>query len=140
MLRNGILHGGYRSQSRLLAEQLMNDSAHKAWASWTSWGVGFNPCVLTASAREQITELIGAARMVDLANRGSSNPKFTHERYDNILASLNESNRIHMSIYQPTIHKQIAELVSACRSPKMVNEHNALADKLDSTEPFHINF
>ena len=145
MLRNGVLHGGYRSQSRLLAEQVLaeqvlDDSTHKAWATWTSWGVGFAPCVLTASAREQITELICAARMVELANVDSSSAKFTHERYDHILAALNERHRIHMSIYQPTIHKQIAELVSACRSPELVNEHNALADRLDSIKPFRINF
>ena len=138
MLRSGVLHGSYRSQSHLLAKQLLDDSAHTAWATWANWGVGFNPCVLTASARGQITELINAARTIDLANTRNSN--YTHKRYADILADLNEHDRIHIGIHHPPINKQIAELVSACRSPELVKEHNAIADKLDSSSPFHINF
>jgi hypothetical protein len=141
MLRTGILTAGYRSKSRLLAEQMLDDAGREAPVATQSWGVYIrDAAILTKEARAQIVELVEAARMIDLAS--DPNNRYTNERYDSTLKAIKQTKigRLNMSLYQPEIHQQIAEIVSACRTPLMVEIHNELANKLDTLESFHINF
>jgi hypothetical protein len=143
MLRTGILTAGYRSKSRLLAEQLLNDAGRVAPVSANSWGVFISDAaILTKEAREQIVELVNAARLLEHASTTSGNSEYINERYDEMAKQVERTKigKLHMHMYQPVIHQQIAEIVSACCTPLMVEIHNELANKLDTTEPFHINF
>ncbi len=143
MLRSGVLTSGYRSKSRMLAEQLLSDAGRVAPASAVHWAVFIaDAALLTNEAREQIKELIGAARLIDHANSNRDNAKYINERYDQMLKDLKTTRigRVTFHTYQLEINMQIAEVAASCRTPLMVEIHNELADKLDSTEPFHINF
>lgn len=143
MLRSGVLTSGYRSKSRMLAEQLLSDAGRVAPVSAVTW-VAFiaDAGLLTNEARKQIKELIDAARLIDHASSNNGSNKFVNERYDRMLKDLKTTRigRLSLNTYQLEINMQIAEVAASCRTPLMVEIHNELADKLDSTEPFHINF
>jgi hypothetical protein len=141
MLRSGVLSAGYRSKSRMLAEQLLSDVGREAPASWMPWAAYITDvALLTSEARDQIAELVEATRMIEFAD--SEHTTHINERYSRMLKELRTARfgRLHLSTYQREINKQIAEVVASCRTPLMVEIHNELADKLDSTEPFAINF
>jgi hypothetical protein len=144
MLRTGVLTTGYASQSRMLAHQLLKDAHVEAVASNTKWGVRILAVPqLTKDDRAQIAEFINAARMIELADMASNKQaSYIHDRYTSILAQFEVHKGVHFSfnLYQPTLQSQIVDLISARRTPEQVKAHEALADKLDSTEPFHINF
>jgi hypothetical protein len=143
MLRTGILTAGYRSKSRMLAEQLLSDAGREPTVSWNSWAVYIrDAAILTPEARVQIVELVEAARLIEHATAPRSNADGINSRFNLMAKQAKQTKigRLHLNMYQPTLHQQIAEVVAACRTPLMVEIHNELADKLDSTEPFHINF
>ena len=143
MLRSGIVTGGYTSKARMLAEQLLKDENREAPVFITKWGV-FIPdaAILTPDVRGPIAELIDAARMIELASEPRSNPTYINDRYDHMKKQFKSTKigRLSFALYQPAIQQQIGELVASCRTPLMVQIHNELADKLDGTEPFAINF
>lgn len=144
MLRSGVLTSGYRSKSRILAEQMLNDEGRVAPVSSHAWGVSIaDAALLTKEAREQIKELIGAAKLV--AHAGSQEEYQTvhiNEKYARMLTNLKTTRIGRLSFHnrQLDINMQIAEVVASCRTPLMIGIHNELADKLDSTKPFIINF
>jgi len=142
MLRTGIVTGGYTSKSRMLAEQLLKDENREVPVYVTKWGVFISDVALvTDEVRGPIAELVEAARMVEHAADPRKTPKYINERYDLMLRSLKKDRigTLSLNMYQPVLHQQVAELVASCRTPLMVQIHNELADKLDSTEPFAIN-
>jgi hypothetical protein len=143
MLRTGVVTGGHSSKSRMLAEQLVKDVGREVPVFVTKWGV-FIPdaAILTAAVREPIAELVEAARMIELAADPRRNPTYVNERYDNMRKAIKKDRigQISLNMYQPVLQQQVGELVASCRTPLMVEIHNELADKLDSTEPFAINF
>ena len=143
MLRSGVLVGGYTSKARMLAEQLLSDESRDAPVYVSKWGVVITDmALLTNDVREPILELIDAARMIEIASEPRSNPTYINDRYDHIKKQFKTTKvgRISYNIYQPVLQQQIGELVASCRTPLMVEIHNELAAKLDSTEPFAINF
>lgn len=143
MLRSGIVTGGYSSKSRMLAEQLLSDENREVPVFVTRWGVGIRDMALVKpEVREPIMELIDAARVVEHASSGRSNPQYINERYDSMRNQFKAAKigRLSFSLYQPDISQQIAELVASCRTPLMVEIHNELANRLDSTEPIEVNF
>jgi hypothetical protein len=142
MLRTGVLANGYASQSRLLAEQLLSAAGLQASATNTKWGVRiFDAGQLTEDDRAQIVEFIQAARMIELASTTSNN-SYVHDRYTSLVNQFNRQSggQFAFNMYQPELQVQITELVAARRTPEQVKAHEALADRLDSTEPIHINF
>ena len=142
MLRSGVLTSGYRSKSRMLAEQLLSDAGRVAPASAVTWGAYVpDAAMLTNDAREQIEGLVNAAKLVEHAS-SSPNNKHINERYDQMIKAIKTTRigRLSFHTYQLELNMQIAEVVASCRTPLMLEIHNELADKLDSTEPFHINF
>lgn len=143
MLRSGILTSGYRSKARMLAEQLLSDAGRAAPVVAVTWGAFItDAALLTPEARRQIEGLVGAAKLIDHASDPRGNAKHINERYAHMVKNLKttKTGRLSFNTYQLEINMQIAEVVAACRTPLMVEIHNELADKLDSTEPFHINF
>jgi hypothetical protein len=143
MLRVGVVTGGYTSKARMLAEQLLNDAHRKAPVSATKWGVFIQDmALLTDEARASISELVDAARVIELTSEPRSNPEYINERYNRTQKQIKDMKFGHLSFntYQLELNMQIAEVVAARRTPLMLEIHNELADKLDSTEPFHINF
>jgi hypothetical protein len=143
MLRTGIVTGMYSSKSRMLAEQLLNDAHREAPVFVTKYGVFIQDMALVSpDVRGPIAELIDAARMLEHASTENTNPKYVNERYDQMSKNFKRTKigRLSLNMYQPVLQQQIAELVASCRTPLMVEIHNELADKLDSTEPFAINF
>lgn len=143
MLRSGILTSGYRSKSRMLAAQLLSDAGRVAPASVMAWGAYVpDAAMLTNDAREQIEGLVNAAKLVEHASSSPNNNKHINELYDRMIKELKTTRigRLSFNTYQLEINMQIAEVVASCRTPLMLEIHNELADKLDSTEPFHINF
>jgi hypothetical protein len=128
----------------MLAHQLLKDAHVEAVASNTKWGVRILAVPqLTKDDRAQIAEFINAARMIELADMASTKQaSYIHDRYTSILTQFETHKGVHFSfnLYQPTLQSQIVDLISARRTPERVKAHEALADKLDSTEPFHINF
>jgi hypothetical protein len=141
MLRSGVLVGGYMSKSRMLAEQLLKDAGVQAVASNTKWSTSVSDMsLLTRDDRAHLTVLLEAARMIELASE-PRNGSYINDRYTHILQQVKQqSGRLSFSIYQPAIQMQIAEVVAARRTPEQVAAHEALAVKLDSTEPFAVNF
>lgn len=141
MICSGILNGGYRSTSRLLAEQLLKDSKLVACASATKWGVVMYSAKLTHATKAQIKELILASRMIELATESSTvRQMYTSGRYDRTLKRLmTETENVQLSIYQKDIAQQIAELIAATRTPEQVNAAKELAYQLDGTQPIKIN-
>jgi hypothetical protein len=143
MLRTGIVTGGYTSKARMLAEQLLKDADREAPVYVSKWGVVITDmALLTNDVREPILELIEAARMIEHASDSRKNATRINDRYDNMKKQFKSTKigRLSFALYQPAIQQQIGELVASCRTPLMVQIHNELADKLDSTEPFAINF
>jgi hypothetical protein len=143
MLRTGILQGGYASKARMLAEQLLSTAGLQVSAANTKWGVRlFDLGQLTKADREQIVEFINAARMIELASEPRSNPTYIHDRYTSLVNQFKRhgGGQFAFTIYQPALQAQITELVAACRTPEQVKAHEALADKLDGTEPIAVNF
>jgi hypothetical protein len=143
MLRTGVLQSGYASKSRMLAEQLLSTAGLQASATNTKWGVRiFDLGQLTKADRDQIVEFLNAARMIELATEKHSNARYTHDRYTSLVNQFKRQTSGHFAfnIYQPALQVQITELVAARRTPEQVKAHEALAAKLDSTEPFAINF
>jgi len=143
MLRSGVVTGGYTSKSRMLVEQLLKDADRSAPVYVTKWGVFItDTALLSNDVRGPIAELIDAARMIELASEPRSNPKYINERYDSMKKNFKTTKvgRFSFNTYQPAIQQQIGELVASCRTPLMVQIHNELADKLDGTEPFAVNF
>jgi hypothetical protein len=144
MLRTGVLTSGYASQSRMLAQQVLDDAHVSAVAYNTKWGVRvLSVSRLTKDDRAQIAEFINAARTIELADmRSDAQAPYIHDRYNNILAQFaaHEGEHFSFNLYQSTLQAQIVALISARRTPEQVKAHEALANRLDSTEPFHINF
>jgi hypothetical protein len=143
MLRSGVLTGGYASKARMLANQLLSDAGMQAPASNTRWGVRiFDVGPLTKADRKQIVEFINAARMIELAEVESQQGSYIHDRYASLVNQFNRqaSGHFAFNIYQPALQEQITELVAARRTPEQVKAHEALADKLDSTDRIAINF
>ena len=143
MLRIGVVTGGYTSKSRMLAEQLLKNADREVPVFVTKWGVSIQDMALvTKEVRGPIAELIDAARMVEHASSETKNPKYINERYDNMRKNfkLTHVGRLSLNFYNPVLQQQVGELVASCRTPLMVEIHNELADKLDGTEPFAINF
>ena len=93
-------------------------------------------------ARQQIEGLLDAAKLIDHASSSADNAKYINDRYAQMVKMLKTTRigRLSLNTYQLEINMQIAEVAASCRTPLMVEIHNELADKLDSTEPFHINF
>lgn len=141
MICSGILNGGYRSTSRMLAEQLLKDSRVSACASATRWGVVMYSAKLSHATKAAIKELINAARVIELATESSPNRKeYVNDRYDRTLKRLeSETEHVNLSIYQKDIAQQIAELIAAARTPEQVNAAKELAYQLDGTQPIKIN-
>jgi hypothetical protein len=143
MLRAGIVTGGYTSKARMLAEQLLKDEGRNAPVFAKKWGV-FIPdtALLTNEARTQIEGLLSAAKLIDHANSGTASAHYINDRYAHTVKALKTTKigQLSLNTYLPDINLQIAEVVAACRTPLMVQIHNELADKLDSTEPFATNF
>jgi hypothetical protein len=126
----------------MLAEQLLRDASIQASATNTKWGVRiFALGQLTTDDRAQIVEFLNAARMIELATEGGGK-SYIHDRYTSLVNQFKRqtSGEFAFNIYQPALQVQITELVAARRTPEQVKAHEALADKLDSTEPFAINF
>lgn len=143
MLRSGVLTAGYRSKSRMLAEQLLSDAGRVAPASAMTWAVYIpDAALLTNEARGQIEGLLNVAKLVEHSDASVANKALISERYVHMLRALKNTKigRLSFSTYQLELNMQIAEVVAACRTPLMLEIHNELADKLDSTEPFRINF
>lgn len=143
MLRSGILTAGYRSKSRMLAEQMLSDAGRVAPVSAVAWGAFItDAALLTPDARTRIEELLNAAKVIDHASSSRDNAAYVNERYIRMRLDLKRTKigRLMFHTYLTEINMQIAEVVSSCRTPLMVEIHNELADKLDSTEPFAINF
>ena len=143
MLRSGVLTLGYRSKARLLAEQMLSDAGRVSPATAVTWAAYLpDAAMLTNEAREQIEGLLGASKLIDHASSSADNAKYINDRYAQMVKALKTTRigRLSLHTYQLEINMQIAEVVSACRTPLMLALHNELADKLDSTEPFHINF
>lgn len=143
MLRTGILTSSYRSQSRMLAEQLLDSVSAAYAASANSWAVGiYIPSQLTEDVRAQIVEVIEASRMIELAGMDGRDPKYANERYEGMLSAHRGPTRLAYSIrlYNAALHVRVGELVSACRTPEQVKVHEALAAKLDSTDIIPVNF
>jgi hypothetical protein len=140
MLRTGILTAGYRSKSRLLAEQMLSDEGREAVVTSVSWGVFIQDvAILTPEARERIAELLEAAKLLDHLEHPTSADS-TNARYKRLVTEIKRSRfgRVHLYLGHAEIQSQIAEVVSACRTPLMLEIHNELAAKLDGTEPFTI--
>jgi hypothetical protein len=143
MLRTGIVTGGYTAKSRMLAEQLLDDANREVPVYVAKWGVSIQDmALLTKEVREPIMELIDAARMVEHANGTEQSAPYINERYDLMRKQVKNTKigRLSFSLYNPAIQQQVAELVASCRTPLMVEIHNELANKLDSTEPIEVNF
>ena len=143
MLRTGILSTGYRSQSRLLAEQLLDDAGLAPAASANSWAVRISSVTqLTKDARARIVELVEASRTLELANGSAQSAPYTKDRYDTMLREFKQHKvgAYAFRLHNVSLHAQVGEVVSACRTPEQVKAHEALAAKLDSTEPIVINF
>jgi hypothetical protein len=143
MLRSGVLTNGYTSKARMMAEQLLSDEGRDASVYVSKWGVVVTDmALLTTDVRGHITELIDAARMIEIASEPRSNPEYINQRYDQMKRQFKTTKigRFSFNTYQPAIQQQIGEAVASCRTQLMIEIHNELAAKLDSTEPFAINF
>jgi hypothetical protein len=142
MLRTGVLSSGYRSKSRLLAEQMLQSFGQQAVGSATVWAVFiYEMAMLTPDAREQIVELLGAARLIEHVN-SPRNDAAINDRYDRLIDDVRTIKAGRDSYYtgNKNIQLQIAMVASACRTPEHVKAHEALAARLDSPEPFAVNF
>lgn len=140
MVRTGVLEGGYSSKSRLLAEQLHDTFGQPAVGSATSWGAFISDMsMLTKDGRAQVVELLNASRVIEHANNQRNS--YINERYDHMVtaAKNTRAGRVSFNAYNKTMNLQIMELVSSFRTPEQVKAHEALAAKLDSTEPIIIN-
>ena len=142
MVRTGVLENGYSSRSRLLAEQLHDTFRQPAVGSAAKWGAFISDTtILNKDGREQIVELLNASRVIEHANTRGSNDRYINERYDNMIKEVkaHRFGRLSFRAWDTNIHQQILSVVSACRTPEQVAAHEALAAKLDSTEPIIIN-
>lgn len=142
MLRTGVLENGYTSTSRLLAEQLQATFGPPAVGSVAKWGAFISDTsILNKDGREQIAELLNASRVIEHANTRSNNGTYINERYDNMVKEIknHRAGRLSFRAWDTNIYQQIMSVVSACRTPEQVAAHEALAAKLDSTEPIVIN-
>ena len=142
MVRTGVLENGYSSKSRLLAEQLQDTFRQPAVGSAAKWGAFISDTtILNKDGRDQIVELLNASRVIEHANNRSGNGEYLNSRYDNMIKEIknNRASRISLRAWDTNIHQQILSVVSACRTPEQVAAHEALAAKLDGTEPIIIN-
>jgi hypothetical protein len=144
MLRTGILSAGYRSQSRMLAEQLLDDAGVAPAASANSWAVRiYANEQLTKEARARLIEIANASRMVELASLSAGrDAKYLNERYETLMSGLRQrkAGAFSFHLHNTSLTAQAAEVVASCRTPEQVTAHEALAAKLDSLDPFAINF
>lgn len=144
MLRSGVLHSGYRSKSRMLAEQLLTDAKCPTLPDWHSWGVTIpDTGLLTDDARNQIVQLLNTAKLIEHATSANEvHARDINARYDAKVRDLElaKGGRLGLYMHHNEINKQIAEVAASCRTPIMAKRHNELADKLDSTKPFPVNF
>jgi hypothetical protein len=139
MIRSGILVGGYRSASRMLALQLMTDAQVKSTASYSKWGVSIHNAVLTLDTKGEVVQLLEAARMVELATSKAGHNEYIDSRYKRAMSFDLHGNSITMACYVMSISKQIAEVVANTRSDSQIKVANALADQLDGIEPIKAN-
>lgn len=144
MLRTGILSAGYRSQSRMLAEQLLDDAGIAPAASANSWAVRiYENTQLTKEARARLLEIANASRMIELASLSAGrDAKYLNERYETLVSGLRQHKARSFSfrLHNTSLNAQAAEVAASCRTPEQVKAHEALAAKLDSLDPFAINF
>lgn len=141
MLRTGVLVGGYSSQSRLLAEQMLDSFHQKAVGSATAWGAFINDAsMLDKAGRDQLIELLNASRLIEHANK-TNNDRYLNERYDLMIKDVrtHTSGRVLFRAYDKAMNQQIMEAVSKYRAPEQVVAHEALANRLDDPTPFFIN-
>jgi len=107
----------------------------------TTWAAyAYDMSLLTKAGREHLVELTEAARLIAHAN-GSGSP-YTNERFDEIVARLNDTKHGRLVFYagsDKNFHAQMLEVIAACRTPEHVKAHEALADRLDNPEPITIN-
>lgn len=140
MVRTGVLNGGYRSTSRMLATQLLMDSKAGVSASANKWGVTIYNAVLTHDTKASIIELLEAARMIEIADKPESNHAYINSRYKRAMSlDLRGDRAISMSCYVVPINQQIAEIAAASRLPSQIKAANALADQLDDVAPIKVN-
>lgn len=140
MLRSGVLVGGHSSQSRTLAEQVMDTFNQPAVGSATSWGAFVREMAMVPKAkREQLVELLNASRLIEHANGG--NASYVNPRYDRMveIAKTTRTGKVSFNAYNKAMNIQIMEFVSSLRAPEQVAAHAALADRLDDPKPFVIN-
>ena len=140
MVRTGILNGGYRSTSRMLAAQLLNDSEVGISASANKWGVTVFNAILTHDTKAEIINLLEAARMIELADKPASNHHHINSRYQRVMGlELRGDRAMSLSCYVVPINQQIAEVAAASRLPSQIKAANALADQLDDVAPIKVN-
>jgi len=140
MIRTGVLTGGYRSVSRMLATQLLGDACIGAVAAATKWGVAIHNATITRATKAEIVNLLEAARMIEMASKPESNHPYITARYKEAMKiERNRHDKINLSCYVLPICQQIAELLAASRTAHHVEASNKLADLLDGTEPIKAN-
>ena len=143
MIRSGVLTGGYRSTSRMLAIQLMADACIGPSTSANKWGVTLYNANLTQDTKAEIINLLGAARMIEIANTPdgpSTQQTYTDRRYERTMEVVRRGRgELSLQCYVLPIVQQIAELVAASRSESVVAACNKLADQLDDIEPIKAN-
>jgi hypothetical protein len=140
MIRSGILIGGHRSTARMLALQLLSDACIAVSAGTSMWGVTLYNAKLTHATRKRIVELIDAAKMIEIATAETVRKGYVRDRYERTLHELNNPlPTMRLFVYVPGIAQQIAEVATEQRSAHAIAAANALADKLDGTEPIKAN-
>jgi hypothetical protein len=139
MIRSGILNGGYRSASRMLAEQLLKDSSVGITTSANKWGVSMYNVSLTQDTKADIIELLEAARMIEIAKASESNHRYINERYKLAMTVCRRNNSNHLSCHVIPIAQQIATIAAASRTQDQIDAANKLADQLDDVAPIQAN-
>lgn len=145
MIRLGIVSGGYRSATRMLAMQLVRDAGPLPISTLSKWGVALHDAPLSHALKTGINELLQAGRMVELA--GVTERYVTHiphinDRYARMAQLVTNRHGVcALPCYVPAICMQIAELISASRTANQVTASEEIAARLDDTAliPANIN-
>jgi hypothetical protein len=143
MIRSGVLTGGYRSTSRMLTIQLMEDACIGLPASANQWGAILYNANLTQDTKAEIINLLEAARMIEIANTPDGHRTqqgYIDRRYERIMEVVRRGRgELSLQCFVMPICQQIAELVAASRSESVVAACDKLADQLDGIEPIKAN-
>jgi hypothetical protein len=142
MLRTGIMTGGYRSQAREVACQLLADANLKPLVSFNKHAVALhNLGTLPDAVKDQICDLLEAVKVIEIAGSRSLHTEYIADRYAQAIANVRENNGatyLHY-LYEKSLAAQIAQLAASCRTPERAEQDAALAAKLDSTESIVID-